>query len=79
MVDKNKRNFFKKIGAAFALGALSALPSINALQNINFSDGSTQAVAYHGTKNLIINGNFDIWQRGTSASISPGGVYVSDR
>lgn len=31
-----------------------------------------------GFRNRIINGNFDVWQRGTSF-VNPGGVYTADR
>jgi hypothetical protein len=30
-------------------------------------------------KNAIINGGFDIWQRGTSATLTAGAVFVADR
>jgi len=33
---------------------------------------------YAGARNLIINGNFDVWQRGTSFS-NVNGVYTADR
>lgn len=82
-MDKNRRAFFKKsilgIGVGIGLGLLSYLKPVNALQNINFSDGSTQAVAYHGNKNLIINGNFDIWQRGTASTPLSNNLFLADR
>jgi hypothetical protein len=47
---------------------------------ITFSDGSTVGSGWTGMKNRIINGDFRIWQRGTSTSgITSGGVFVADR
>lgn len=34
---------------------------------------------YSGFKNKIINGNFDIWQRGTNFPNTPNTAYVADR
>ena len=34
---------------------------------------------YTGFKNYIINGGFDVWQRGASFSIASGGLYTADR
>ena len=31
------------------------------------------------SKNALINGNFDLWQRGTTITTSSGGAYVADR
>jgi hypothetical protein len=33
----------------------------------------------YGVKNKIINGNFDVWQRGTSFSVTASGTYTADR
>ncbi len=42
----------------------------------NASVGGTMAMGSSFMRNRIINGNFDIWQRGTTGT---GAVYVSDR
>lgn len=52
--------------------------SINGTTGFVFSDGNTQnAAAFSGFRNQIINGNFDIWQRGTS--FTANSVYTADR
>jgi len=42
---------------------------------LNDSDGNVRS----GRKNLIINGGFDVWQRGTSFSGVSNGAYTADR
>jgi hypothetical protein len=39
----------------------------------------TSTLSYQAGKNAIINGGFDIWQRGTSANITSSYVYSADR
>ena len=42
-------------------------------------DGSEIASVNRGFKNYIINGNFDVWQRGTNFSGLTNGTYSADR
>lgn len=42
-------------------------------------NGSDIATVTTGYRNQIINGNFDIWQRGTSLTAAAGSRYLADR
>jgi len=56
--------------------------SLNGTDGVTFNDGSEQwaAASPIGTKNLIINGDMNIAQRGTSSTgVTSGGYYTVDR
>jgi hypothetical protein len=54
---------------------------LNGTDGVTFNDGSEQwaAASPIGTKNLIINGDMRIWQRGTSALAKTSNSYLADR
>ena len=45
----------------------------------NFSRADGTAVSASGGKNVVINGNFDIWQRGTSFTAAVNATFSADR
>lgn len=49
------------------------------LQKVDGTDYNTSWVAPSWGKNKLINGNYDIWQRGTSLGASTGRRYLADR
>jgi len=63
------------IGIANALAAANPVITSGPLQ---FADGSQQGLAAPG-RNKLINGNFDLWQRGTSLAAAAGYYYLADR
>jgi hypothetical protein len=46
---------------------------------LNTLSGTQEAAGYAAGKNKIINGNFDIWQRGTSFAAAASASYSADR
>jgi hypothetical protein len=75
-------------------GAAGSIPYQTAASTTSFlangTSGSGQVLQFNGTapswtdnyaagKNKIINGDFGIWQRGTSFSSPTSGSYLSDR
>jgi hypothetical protein len=54
--------------------------TVNGTSGLVFSDGTTQGTAgYSGLRNRLINGAFNIWQRGTAMAATNNGLYVADR
>lgn len=60
---------------AITLRSVKGTPLTSAEVDQNF----TELQSYIGFRNKIINGNFDIWQRGTSFSPPPAGGFSADR
>ena len=56
------------------------IPAANLTGTLPAIDGSNLTGLSSGSaKNIIINGNFDIWQRGTSFAAMADGTYTADR
>jgi len=65
------------LGSAVAEGMVSYLDDTNAVE---VYDGSSWAsISSSGSGNAIINGGFDIWQRGTSGTVSANETFAADR
>ena len=55
---------------------------LNGTAGVTYNDGSNQpaAASPYGLKNLIINGNFNVWQRSTnSGPVGGSGYWAADR
>lgn len=62
------------------VGRQTIQPGQIAPQAVSYSNlDSTITPGLGGMKNKIINGNFDVWQRGTSTAAVTGQVYLADR
>jgi len=68
-------------GDGSSLTGIDALPTQTSNSGkVLMSDGTDASWVSAGRKNLIINGGFDVWQRGTSFSIGNNSVtYTADR
>jgi hypothetical protein len=64
------------IGSATTEGMVSWLSDLNELQ-VATGTATWQDVSLVQSPNFVINGGFDVWQRGTSSTSS--GVYLADR
>lgn len=63
------------------VGRPTIQPGQIAPQAVSYSnlDSTITSTGLGGSKNKIINGNFDVWQRGGTQSAATGQVYLADR
>lgn len=60
-------------------GAATFSNTVTVANTITFADSTAMSTAPPGFKNRIINGDFRVWQRGTSFSGVASGQYTADR
>jgi hypothetical protein len=60
-------------------GALTSSLSSAALAVLRNTNNSLPEAAFQGHTNFIVNGNFDVWQRGNSFSAVANFAYTADR
>lgn len=68
--------------SADASGGAAELRALKGYLQTLLNNGSSIPVtgyAWQGFRNKLINGNFDIWQRGTSAASAVNNIYLADR
>lgn len=70
---------FSTVGVGSAANDGTGDPLRTAFQTVNTAITAANSGQFQGFKNRIINGGFDIWQRGTSFSGNTGQRFVADR
>ena len=61
------------------LGTLGSLNVTGATTSGSFVQGTDYLSPYQGFRNKIINGSFEVWQRGTARTFMNAGQYLADR
>jgi hypothetical protein len=72
-------NAYWSTPAGFSNGQSISVANVAISNTITFADSTAMSTAPVGFKNRIINGDFRIWQRGTSFSGVASGQYTADR
>ena len=62
-----------------SVGTLSSLAVTGATTSGSFVQGTDYFSPYQGFRNKIINGGFEVWQRGTARTFMQAGQYLADR
>lgn len=71
--------YWSTIAASFSNGQSISVANVAISNTITFADSTKMSTAPVGFKNRIINGDFRVWQRGTSFTSVASGQYTADR
>ena len=69
-------------GTVITTGNLSSITSTGTLSSLtsgSYRQGTDYLSPYQGFRNKIINGSFEVWQRGTARTFMQAGQYLADR
>jgi hypothetical protein len=69
-------------GTVITTGNLSSITSTGTLSSLtsgSYRQGTDYLSPYQGFRNKIINGGFEVWQRGTARTFMQAGQYLADR
>ena len=72
-------NAYWSTPAGFSNGQSISVANVAISNTITFADSTKMSTAPVGLKNKIMNGDFRIWQRGTSFTSVASGQYTADR
>ena len=72
-------NAYWSTPAGFSNGQSISVANVAISNTLTFADATAMSTAPVGFKNRIINGDFRVWQRGTSFSSVASGQYTADR